>query len=51
MGQILTNQKTLAKVEDLVEAEPLEPLQLKGFARPVAVFNIVGLKENAVGNS
>lgn len=49
VGQILTNQKTLAKVEELVEAEPLEPLELKGFARPVAVFNIVGLKPGAVG--
>lgn len=49
VGQILTNQKTLAKVEELVEAEPLEPLQLKGFARPLAVFNIIGLKPLAAG--
>jgi class 3 adenylate cyclase len=44
-GQILTNQKTLSKVEHLVEAEPLAELQLKGFARPVAAFNILKLKE------
>ncbi len=44
-GQILTNQKTLSKVEQLVEAEPLQELQLKGFARPVAAFNIVRLRE------
>ncbi len=44
-GQILTNQRTLSKIEDLVEAEPLEELHLKGFHRPVAVFNIVKLKE------
>jgi len=43
-GQILTNQKTLSKVEHLAEAEPLAEVQLKGFARPVAAFNIVGLK-------
>jgi class 3 adenylate cyclase/CheY-like chemotaxis protein len=43
-GQILTNQKTLSKVEDLVVVEPLEELQLKGFTRPVAAFNIVKLK-------
>lgn len=43
-GQILTNQKTLSKVEPLIESEPLAELQLKGFARPVAVFNIVKLK-------
>jgi adenylate cyclase len=43
-GQILTDQKTLAKVEHLVEAEPLGEVQLKGFGRPTAVFNIIGLK-------
>jgi adenylate cyclase len=43
-GQILTDQKTLSKVEHLVEAEPLGDLQLKGFGRPTAVFNIVRLK-------
>jgi len=43
-GQIVTNLRTLGKIEDLVEAEPLEELHLKGFARPVAAFNIVGLK-------
>ncbi len=44
-GQILTNQKTLSKVEHLVESEPLAELRLKGFARPVAAINIVGIKE------
>ena len=44
-GQILTNQRTLSKIENLVEAEPLEELHLKGFLRPVAVFNILKLKE------
>ena len=44
-GQILTDQKTLCKIEDLVEAEPLGELQLKGFSRPSPVFNILGLKQ------
>ncbi len=44
-GQILTNQRTLNKIEDFVKVEPLEELQLKGFARPVAAFNIVELKQ------
>ena len=43
-GQILTDQKTLAQIENLAEAEPLEDLYLKGFVRPVRAFNIVGLK-------
>jgi class 3 adenylate cyclase/ActR/RegA family two-component response regulator len=44
-GQILTNQKTLSKVEHLVESEPLTELKLKGFARPVGAFNIVRIKD------
>lgn len=43
-GQVLTNQKTLSEIEDLVEAEPVGELQLKGFAHPVAAFKIVGLR-------
>jgi class 3 adenylate cyclase len=31
-------------VESLVEAEPVGELTLKGFHRPVAAYNIVGLK-------
>ena len=44
-GQVLTNQKTLSKIEDCFEVEPLEELQLKGFSRPVAAFNIVKFKQ------
>ena len=44
-GQILTNQKTFSKIEELFEAEPLEELELKGFSRPVAAFNIIKPKQ------
>ena len=44
-GQVLTNQKTLGKVEEIVEAESLDLLSLKGFSKPVAVFNIIKLKD------
>jgi DNA-binding response OmpR family regulator len=43
-GQILTNRKTLSEIEQLVEAEPIGELRLKGFAKPIAAFNIPGLK-------
>jgi adenylate cyclase len=43
-GQILTNQKTLSKIENIVEVEALEELQLKGVSRAVAAFNIVAPK-------
>ena len=44
-GQILTDQKTLSKIEDLVEAESVGELQLKGFGRPTAAFNVLKVKE------
>jgi adenylate cyclase len=43
-GQILVPRRLLAAVESLVEAEPVGELTLKGFHRPVAAYNIVGLK-------
>lgn len=43
-GQILTNRKTLSRVEELVVAEPLGELTLKGIAQSVPAFNIMGLK-------
>ncbi len=43
-GQILTNQKTLSRVEDAVQAAPLGEVTLKGISHPVPVFNITGFK-------
>jgi adenylate cyclase len=43
-GQILTNGKTLSRIEGLVDAEALGTLELKGFVRPIAPFNILRLK-------
>jgi adenylate cyclase len=43
-GQILTDRKTLSKIEELVEAETLQEFQLKGFTRPVPAFNILRLR-------
>jgi class 3 adenylate cyclase len=42
-GQILTNQRTLSRIEALVESVPVGELLLKGITRPVTAFNIVGL--------
>jgi class 3 adenylate cyclase len=44
-GQILTNQKTLARIEDAVESESLGDVSLKGIANPVVVFNVTGFKQ------
>jgi class 3 adenylate cyclase len=43
-GQILTDQKTMGKIEDLFESESLAELQLKGIIRPVVAYNIVKAK-------
>jgi len=43
-GQILTDQKTMSKIEDLFESETLPELQLKGISRPVVAYNIVQAK-------
>ncbi|HEY2991035.1 MAG TPA: adenylate/guanylate cyclase domain-containing protein [Candidatus Binatia bacterium] len=43
-GQILTNQKTLSEIDGFVDAEPMGELNLRGFARPVAAFNVTKLR-------
>jgi adenylate cyclase len=43
-GQILINQRVYAAVEELVEAEPVGALALKGFHKPVPTFNVVRLR-------
>ncbi len=43
-SQILVSQRVHAAVEDLVEAEPLGELTLKGFRRPVTAYNVLRLK-------
>jgi class 3 adenylate cyclase len=43
-GQIVTNQKTLAAIEDSAQAESLGDLMLKGIAHPVQALNVTGFK-------
>jgi class 3 adenylate cyclase len=42
-GQVLVSQRVYGKVEERVRAEPVGELTLKGFSRPVAAFNVLGL--------
>jgi class 3 adenylate cyclase len=44
-GQILIAQRAYAGVEDIVEAEPIGELRLRGFLNPVAVYDIRRLKD------
>ena len=44
-GQILISQRVYVALEELLEAEPLGELSLKGFLQPVPVFNVRALKD------
>src|SRR5262249_33818979 len=43
-GQILVSPKFLSAVGDIVEAESIGDVELKGLVRPVQVHNVLGLK-------
>ncbi len=48
-GQILLSSNTYAVVEDVVAAESIGPITLKGFHKPVAAFNVIALKPESIG--
>ena len=50
-GQTLIAQRLYAEVEDVVEVESVGEFTLKGFQRPVAAFNFVGIREPATALS
>jgi class 3 adenylate cyclase len=43
-GEILIAQRLLSAVEDIVDAQAVGELTLKGFHRPVVAFNVLRLK-------
>ncbi len=44
-GEVLVGQPTLALVGEAAEVEPLEPLELKGKAEPVAAYRLLRVRE------
>ena len=48
-GQILVSSRILGAVDSLVDTEEIGPVTLKGFLRPVATFNVIGLKVAPAG--
>jgi adenylate cyclase len=46
-GQILLSARAFGHVEELVSAEPVGPLQLKGFQAPVMAYSVSGIKPDA----
>jgi adenylate cyclase len=43
-GQILLSQRVAAVVEAVARVEPIGGISLKGLSRPVAIFDVVGLR-------
>jgi class 3 adenylate cyclase len=43
-GQILVSRRLLGTLEEHIEASPIGEMSLKGFSRPVDVYNVTGLK-------
>ncbi len=43
-GQILVSRRLHGALEELIEAEPVGEMVLKGFSRPVSVYNVTALK-------
>ncbi len=43
-GEVLIGQPTLALVRDAAEVEPLEPLELKGKAKPVPAYRLLRVR-------
>jgi adenylate cyclase len=43
-GQILVSRRLLSQIAALVEAAPVGELALKGFSRPVDVYDVTALK-------
>jgi adenylate cyclase len=43
-GQILIGQRIFGAVEEKVQANPVGKLDLKGFGRPIAAYEVRGLR-------
>lgn len=46
-GQVLVDRKIMARLEGMVDAEPVGPLNLKGIAQPVPAFSVTGFRPAA----
>jgi adenylate cyclase len=46
-GQVLVSSRVVSAVEDIVEADDVGPLALKGLSRPVPIWSVRGLKASA----
>jgi class 3 adenylate cyclase len=47
-GQILVSQRVMVGAESVAVGRPLGPLELRGFSKPLAAYEIVGLRDDEV---
>ncbi len=47
-GEIIISETTYAECKDVVEVDELEPVAVKGKVKPIAIYNVTGLKKDAV---
>ncbi len=45
-GQIVISERVYSELEELLKAEPVGELTLKGFMKPVAAYNVLGVAES-----
>jgi adenylate cyclase len=43
-GQVLISQRLFATVENEVDAQPVDEIELKGFARPITAHEVAALR-------
>lgn len=46
-GEIIISETTYAECKDIVEVDELEPVSVKGKVKPIAIYNVKGLKKQA----
>ena len=49
-GGILMTHETYSLVKNIVPAEEQEPVQVKGFAKPIRNYKVLGLYDDLVGD-
>ncbi len=46
-GELIIDQRAYLDVDEVIEAEPCEPRQAKGLAKPIECYRVTGLKKTA----
>jgi class 3 adenylate cyclase len=47
-GQILVTQRVMSATDDVVDSKHVGDLALRGFSRPISVFDVIGIKSASV---